>query len=248
MNMKILKAASVAAYAAFLSGCVATQQDMLQMQSQMDDLNTNLSTMQKNQADLAIKMDDLTRNLVAFSEELEEVSKKMDGFNAGLTRVNSDISSKVSNLSEKMEKQQKEVAMELLPDKIYAGAYSRMANGNYDEAVLGFAKYIKKFPKGELLEGAYYNLARSYYSGKRWKEAAIAYAAFLDKFAGSFRVPSARLHYALALLKLPENKKDEAEKYLKSVIKDYPRSPEAETAGEKLKGINKSGAKKSSGR
>ena len=43
-------------------------------------------------------------------------------------------------------------------------------------------------------------------------------------------MPAARLKYAMALLKLPEDKKGEALKYLQSVIKDFPQSQEAKTA------------------
>ncbi|MEK7721152.1 MAG: tol-pal system protein, partial [Elusimicrobiota bacterium] len=56
------------------------------------------------------------------------------------------------------------------------------------------------------------------------------YANVLEKFPRSARVPAARLKYAMALLKLPGDKKAEALKYLQSVVKDFPQLQEAKTA------------------
>ncbi len=226
-----------------LSGCVATQHDMLQMQSQMDDLNSSLANMQKNQADLAIKMEDLSQNLNAFSEKMDDVSQQITSFNRNLQVMDSNIGNKVSKLGKNIQKQQDEVKQDFLPAKIYNDAYSSMSNKNYDSAVYGFKKYISKFPKGELVKGAYYNLGESLYAKKKWKDAAISYANLLDKYPEYFRVPSARIKYALSLLKLPENKKDEALRYLKSVIKDYPNSAEAKLAKKHISKLNKKAKK-----
>ncbi len=221
-----------------LSGCVATQRDMLQMQSQMDDLNSSLSNMQKNQADLAIKMDDLSQNLNAFSEKMDDVSVQITAFNRNLRVMDSNIGNKVSKLGKNIQAQREEVNSGLLPAKIYNDAYSSMSNKNYDSAVYGFKQYISKFPEGELAKGAYYNLGESLYAKKKWKDAAISYANLLDKYPKYFRTPSARIKYALSILKLPENKKDEALRYLKSVIKDYPDSAEAKMAKKHIFKLN----------
>ncbi|MBU2530085.1 MAG: tol-pal system protein YbgF [Elusimicrobia bacterium] len=222
-----------------LSGCVATQHDMLQMQSQMDDLNSSLANMQKNQADLAIKMEDLSQNLNAFSEKMDDVSSQISTFNRNLKVMDSNIGNKVSKLGRKIEKQQDEVISDFLPAKIYSDAYSSMSNKNYDSAVAGFKQYITKFPEGELAEGAYYNLGESLYAKKEWKDAAISYANLLDKYPKSFRVPSARIKYALSILELPEDKKDEALRYIQSVVKDYPDSKEATLAKKHISDLNK---------
>lgn len=222
-----------------LSGCVATQRDMLQMQSQMDDLNSSLANMQKNQADLAVKMDNLSQNLNVFSENLNDVSNQMADFNRSLAQMDSNIGNKVSTLGRDIKKQQEDVRSDFLPAKIYSDAYSSMTNKNHDSAAYGFKKYISKFPDGELTEGAYYNLGEVLYAKKEWKGAATSYANLLDKFPESFRVPSARLKYALAILNLPENKKKEALKYLKSIIKDYPKSKEAKTAKKHISKLTK---------
>jgi tol-pal system protein YbgF len=212
------------------SGCVATQQDMLQMQSQMDDLNTNLSTMQKNQAELAVKMEDLSKNLNASSENMKDITTQMERLSKQLDDMDTAMNKRVNAIGQTIRKQQENVETELLPAKIYNDAYNAFLNNNFDSAATGFKSYLAKFPNGELTEGAYFYLGEALYLKERWQEAALSYANVLEKFPKSPRIPAARLKYAMALLKLPEDKKSEAAKYLHSVVRDFPASQEASTA------------------
>ena len=216
------------------SGCVATQQDMLQMQSQMDDLNTSLNNMQKNQAELAVKMEDLSKNLNSSSESMKDISGQMDRLTSRLDEIDVSMNKRVNAIGATIRKQQEDVAASLLPAKIYNDAYNAFLNNNFDGAAVGFKSYLSKFPAGEMVEGSYFYLGESLYLKERWQEAALAYANVLEKFPKSARVPAARLKYAMALLKLPEDKKAEALKYLQSVVKDFPQSQEAKTAKDYL--------------
>lgn len=216
------------------SGCVATQQDMLQMQSQMDDLNNSLTNMQKNQAELAVKMEDLSRNLNSSSESMKDISVQMDRLTARLDEIDNSMNKRVNAIGQTIKKQQDEVESALLPAKTYNDAYTAFLNNNFEGAAAGFKTYLSKFPSGEMAENSYFYLGESLYLKERWQEAALAYANVLEKFPKSGRVPAARLKYAMALLKLPEDKKAEAVKYLQSVVKDFPSSQEAKTAKDHL--------------
>lgn len=220
------------------SGCVATQQDMLQMQSQMDDLNTSLTNMQKNQAELAVKMEDLSKNLNSSSESMKDISGQMDRLTSRLDEIDNSMNKRVNAIGQTIRKQQEDVAASLLPAKIYNDAYNAFLNNNFDGAAVGFKSYLSKFPAGETAEGAYFYLGESLYLKERWQDAALAYANVLEKFPQSARVPAARLKYAMALLKLPEDKKAEALKYLQSVVKDFPQSQEAKTAKDYIDRLN----------
>jgi len=212
------------------AGCVATQQDMLQMQSQMDDLNNNLSSMQKNQAELAVKMDDLSKNLNVSSENMKDISTQMGRLTSRLDELDNSMNKRVNAIGQTIRKQQEEVETALLPTKLYNDAHNAYLNNNFDGAATGFKTYLAKFPSGEMAESAHFYTGESLYLRERWQEAALAYATVLEKFPKSVRVPAARLKYALTLLKLPEDKKSEAIKYLHSVVRDFPKSQEADTA------------------
>jgi len=213
-----------------LWGCVATQQDMLQMQSQMDDLNTNINNMQKNQADLAVKIDALSTSLNAYSETLKDNTSQMTRLSGRLDELDAMMNKRVNAIGASIKKQQEDVESALLPAKLYNDAYNAFLNNNFDSAGTGFQTYLKKFPGGDQAENAYYYLGESLYLKEKWQDAALSYAMILDKFPKSSRIPAARLKYALSILKFPEDKKAEALKYLESITRDYPKSQEASTA------------------
>lgn len=229
--MKIfLKTAAVLFALAPLWGCVATQQDMLQMQSQMDDLNTNINNMQKNQADLALKIDSLSTNLNIFSENLKDIISQMARLSDRLDELDAMMNKRVNAIGATIKKQQEDMESALLPAKIYNDAYNSFLNNNFDGASAGFKAYLAKFPSGELAENSYFYLGESLYLKEKWQDAALSYATILDKFPKSPRIPAARLKYALSILKFPEDKKAESLKYLESITRDYPKSQEADTA------------------
>ena len=225
-----LKIAAVLAALAPLWGCVATQQDMLQMQSQMDDLNTSINNMQKNQADLALKIDALSNNLNIFSENLRDITTQMDRLSGHLDELDTMMNKRVNAIGASIKKQQDDVESALLPGKLYNDSYNAFLTNKFDDATSGFKTYLAKFPSGDMAESAYYYLGESLYLKEKWQEAALSYATILDKFPQSPRIPSARLKYALSLLKFPEDKKAEALKYLESIVRDYPASQESDTA------------------
>lgn len=230
MTKDLLKAFSTLLLLAPLCGCVATQQDMLQMQSQMDDLNNNINNMQKNQADLAVKIDRLSTDLNVFSENMKDVSTSIDRLNGRLDELDATMNKRVNAIGATIKKQQEEVETTLLPAKLYNDAYNAFLNNNFDAAVTGFKSYLAKFPTGDMAESAYFHLGEALYLKEKWQDAALSYATVLDKYPKSARIPAARLKYSLSILKFPEDKKLEALNYLESIVRDYPKAPEAGTA------------------
>jgi len=226
----IFKTFSALVMLAPLWGCVATQQDMLQMQSQMDDLNNNLNNMQKNQADLALKIDHLSTDLNVFSENIKDLSTAMDRLSLRLDDLDTMMNKRVNAIGASIKKQQEEVETALLPAKLYNDAYNAFLNNNFDAAVTGFKAYLARFPSGDMAESSYFHLGESLYLREKWQDAALSYAVVLDKYPKSPRIPSVRLKYAMSILKFPEDKKPEALNYLESIVRDYPKSPEARTA------------------
>lgn len=213
-----------------LGGCVATQQDVLLVQSQMDNLSETILSMQKNQAELAVKMEELSKDLNASSENMKDISSQMTKLSEQLENLDNSMNKRVNAIGQTIKKQQESVENALLPSKLYNEAYSAFQRDKFDDAITGFKQYLVEFPSGELAEGAYYFLGESLYLKTEWAQAAWSYASLLEKFPKSGRIAAARLKYAQCLLKMPSPKKDEALKYLKSVVRDYPTSPEAETA------------------
>lgn len=224
----------------FLGGCVATQQNIGDLQTQLNALNSSLTQMQKNQAELNAKMDKLSGNLVAHSESLRDFDREISKLSSKLDDMEQALDSKIAAVTQNVKAQQDAASAQataLLPSKIYGESYTQLMKRSYERSAQGFALYIEKFPHGELVESAYYYMGEAYSGLNRWQDAAVAYATILEQFKDSqFTAPS-RLKYALCILKLPGNNKDEAAKYLKSIVQDFPGTQQARLAEDYLKEV-----------
>ncbi len=232
-----------------LAGCVATQNDVLDMQNQMSELKGTISSLQANQADLLAQFKQVHEDLAAFMEarkqsqdDLSRLSSKIDDLTAVVTAKVSSIGMDLTATQAKsLEAQKAALAKDLqqgVPTELFQTAEVRLAMKSYDLAAKGFADYLARFPKGALADAAVYNLAESYYGLKKWEPAGRQYALYLEKYPKTGLTPAARLMYALCLIHM---KKDiaEARQYLDSVIADFPASPEAKAAALEIKKLHK---------
>lgn len=222
----------------FFSSCMATQQDMIILQSQIDDLNTNIYTLKKNQADLSLKIDELNRNLTSFTEnsrdlntEISKLSSKIDDY-ITLTEKKINTAAKISD--QKTDKNEKENEYLKETSQFYKGL-SLYSSKKYELAIEHLKEYILKFPKGENIELAHLYMAESLYELKNFKEASIFYSKIMVNFPSFSKMEYVKLKYAKSLLQMNDkNKFDEALTYLYSITKDYPNSDEARIAKELL--------------
>jgi len=210
-----------------LSGCVASQQDMGVLREQLEELNTTITQMQSNQAELASKMDELNRTLSVSNENFNQLG---DNFTRLSTKLD-DISSAVHKMAQSQEGTNPS-AQTVLPSELFDEAKNLLDKGVYDQAANGFKIYISKYPDTEQAQQAYIYLGDAYAAAGQTKQAAVAYATLLQKYPQSKLLPTARLKYALSIV--PLGKKDEAKRYLNSVIKDFASSPEAALAKAEL--------------
>lgn len=211
-----------------LSGCVASERDMGALREQLVELNDTITQMQSNQAELASKMDELNRTLSISNENFSQLGDNFSGLSTKLD----DISATVRQVAQAQEKASAQAVQPVLPSELFSEAKNLLDKGVYDQAVNGFKIYISKYPETEQAEQAYIYLGDAYIAQGQTKPAAVAYATLLQKYPQSKLIPSARLKYALSIV--PLGKKDEAKRYLNSIIKDFASSPEASTAKTEL--------------
>jgi TolA-binding protein len=252
-----------------LSGCIATQQDVLDLSQQTDDLKTQVvdlkktvSSMQANQADLSVQIKQLREDLTAYSETVKASMGNMDQLSGKLDAVASQLSGKVAQLGatltaaqektvaaqQKVLQQQKSEieaqGRETAATELLLTSEKRLTARDYAQAAAGLEEYLKKFPGGALTDVATYDLGLAEYGLKRWEKAGVQFATVLEKYPKSGQTPGARLHYALCLMSLKKNA-EEARQYLESIGTDFPRSPEAAEAAKLLKRHPASKASKS---
>lgn len=244
---------------ALLSGCVATQKDVLDLSQQTDDLKEQVSelkktvgSMQANQADLSVQIKQLREDLTAYSETVKASMGNMDHLSAKLDAMAASLSGKVTQLGETLTAgQQKNLAAqqkaledqkaaldaqgrETTATELLVVAEKRLSARDYAQAASTLEDYLKKFPGGALTDVATYDLGLAYFGLRSWEKAGTRFATVLDKYPKSGQTPGARLHYARCLVNLKKSR-EEARTYLESIVADFPRSPEAKEAAAELR-------------
>jgi TolA-binding protein len=248
--------------AAALSGCVATQQDMLALSQQSDDLKSQIgdlksqigdlkktaTSMQENQADLSVQIKQLREDLSAYSEtvkasqgDMGQLSSKLDALGAQIsgkmTQLGASLSAAQLAQQKGLEAQRAEIeaqGRETTATELFVTSQNRLEAKDYALAAAGFEDYLKRFPSGTLTDVTLFDLGRSYYGLKQWEKAGREFALILEKYPKSGQTPGARLHYARCLLQLGKGR-DEAIANLKSIRADFPTAPEAAEAAVELK-------------
>lgn len=227
------------ASAFLLSGCIATQRDVLDLEGQMDSLQVEMvklrQTMegvQKNQADLTLRMEGVQTDLGRFAESLSGFRDQVETLNTRMEDLSAAL--EVSNKRLQDAADAKAAAAARTPSDILREAEAQLMRKEYDLALQGLELYLKDNPKGTLADQAHYSMGEAYYATGRFAQAARSYAQILDGFPSSKLTAAARLRYALSLTKLDASKKSEAERYLESIVEDFPGTPEAKKAEEYL--------------
>ena len=214
----------------FLPGCLATSREMTVLKDDISQLMQKLNEVQQNQADLALKMDAVNTNIEGLNYKLEETQGRMSLLGQRLDDVESNLSNSMSKFSQQLSGAN--LSSTPSPSELYKAAYSDFSRGKYDLAIVGLRSYLEKFPQGELAAQAQYYLGEAYYSQEDWNSALKELKVVGEKYPSSEPIPAARLKQALCLEQLNKNK--EAQVILESIVKDFPKSPEAFTAQEKL--------------
>ena len=245
-----------------LSGCVATQRDVLDLESQSDelkkevtDLKKTITSLQANQADLSVQMKQLHEDISAYTEatkdnqdKMTRLSSKLDDMSAAIQQRVASIGASLSNQQQKSLEEQKAANAAAAaaaavprdnPTDLFNTADVRLGVKDYALAAKGFEDYIAKFPKGALIDVATFKLGQAYFGTRKWEQAGRQFGTVIEKYPQSEMTASARLMYAMSLVRMKKNI-DEAKQYLESVISDFPKSPEAKAASGELKKLPKS--------
>ncbi len=118
---------------------------------------------------------------------------------------------------------------------VYDSAMALFKEGKYDEAIVNFRDFLKKYPSSDLADNAQFWIGESYMAMGQYEKAILAYQEVITKYPDGNKVPSAMLKQALAFYQIKD--KVSARLLLKKIIRKYPNSEEAKIAAAKLKTI-----------
>lgn len=122
------------------------------------------------------------------------------------------------------------------PDEIlYDSCMVSYNAGRFEEAILNFQNFVKKYPSSELADSALFWVGESYMSLRQYEQAILAYQQVIKTYPNGKKVPGAMLRQAIAFNEIKDPVS--AKLLLNKIIKTYPSSSEAVIAKQKLETI-----------
>lgn len=118
-------------------------------------------------------------------------------------------------------------------DTLYQNALRDYNSGNYPLANQEFSDYIRNFPRNDLASNAQFYLGEILYAQGDYKNAVNSYDAVLTNYPNSFKLSDSLLKKGMAEEKLHE--RVSAERDYRLVVRRFPGSPAARSAGAKLR-------------
>ena len=220
-----------------------------EIRNELKKTNKNVKSLRNNTADISADLDSIR-------EEISEIRGKTEENRAIIKRiVESDLEkidqreqqlNQISQTISKLEGQLKQIQDYLglteqekiastKKEDLYSSAYSLYKDGRYEEAILKFKDFLKKYPNSNLSDNAWFWIGESYMGLKRYEKAILAYHEVIKKHPKGNKVPASMLRQAQAFLKIKD--KTSAKVILKRLIRKFPRSSEAKIARKLLRKI-----------
>jgi tol-pal system protein YbgF len=122
------------------------------------------------------------------------------------------------------------------PETLYKSGYSDYSSGRYDLAIQEFQQYLQAYGDTDLASNAQYYIGDSYYNQKQYDQAIQEYNKCLERYPSGNKLAAAQLKKAYALIALGNTQAGQLE--LRSLIKRFPNSHEANLARQRLKQLS----------
>ena len=245
-----MRRAALAALAAFplLGGCVATKQDirdlqlgMASQQARQDSMVALLiartEAMLDSLSDQNVRLrGDLANRLVAIDRQLVQI-QELSGQNQaqlGALRRQVDTAAEEARRAQAAAQRADAAPQEEAadPQELFDAALAALRRGSVATARGGFEEFLRAAPGHRLAPDAQYNIGQSYEQGRDVAAAITAYERVLSEHATSARAPAALLR--IGRLELGRGNRTQARTRLNQVVQRFPRSPEAGEARTEL--------------
>ncbi len=215
----------------------ASQDTLLQLLQQMDELQTQLRELQ-NQAEIQghelEKLKSRERNLIDdFDRRLHELERRGQASAAQTPAATGDQTQEL-----------KPAAAEVLPkptdaqeQQEYDDAFASLKQGSYEWAITGFRKFLVKYPNSSLADNAQYWIGEANYVLRNYKPALEEFSKVANAYPNSAKLPDSLLKIGYIHFEL--GARDKARKALTDVTTRYPNTPAAKLAAKRLQEMDK---------
>jgi tol-pal system protein YbgF len=196
---------------------------LLDLQSQIESLKTDLRSLLGQNEDLTHKLQDADKKLKDFYIDLDT---RVRHFETTETATPSPATQSVA------ESGVPATDDPVLGDRAYEAAHGLFKGGKHQEAVSAFQEFLKKFPESVYVPSAYYEMGAAYFVLNDYKNALTHYQVLAGKYGFTPKAPEAMLGIADCQQGLKAIAS--ARKTLKQLIAKYPDSEAASEAKKRL--------------
>jgi tol-pal system protein YbgF len=176
-------------------------------------------------------------------QRMESVGTQVQGIQASID----DLRARLDNLSQqvtKMQSSSQDISGSIFtstepgmgtppsPDVLYNTALRDYTSGNYPLALQEFQEYLRYYPSTGLASNAQFYIGDIYYQQGQFEKAVQEYDKAIEQYPDGNKTAAAQLKKGFALLNL--NLRSQGMEELNAVVKNFPNTPEAQLAREKL--------------
>ena len=208
-----------------LSGQFDENNRLVQLSSERD-LNS--------QQDLKMFLTEMDRRLNMEEKKTKELYAYL-GLEASPHAFKEKTQQDSAPVSQPEEKAQEPVVTVPPDQKLYELNLSLYREEKFDEAISGFKNFLSKYPKSDLADNAQFWIGECYMALGQFEQAILAYQNVMKKYGKGNKVPGSMLRQAIAFYEIKD--KTSAKLLLNKLIKQYPKSKEADIAKKKLETI-----------
>ena len=208
-----------------LSGQFDENNRLVQLSSERD-LNS--------QEDLKMFLTEMDRRLNMEEKKTKELYAYL-GLEASPHAFKEKTQQDSAPVSQAEEKAQEPVVTVPPDQKLYELNLSLYREEKFDEAISGFKNFLSKYPKSDFSDNAQFWIGECYMALGQFEQAILAYQDVMKKYGKGNKVPGSMLRQAIAFYEIKD--KTSAKLLLNKLIKQYPKSKEADIAKKKLETI-----------
>lgn len=192
----------------------------LDLQMQMEALNTELRKLRGQNEELVHSLQDAEKRQKDFYIDLDSRLRRFEG---------GDSATKQTGRAEGSKGASAEQGGEI---RSFEAAYALYKVEKYRDAIAAFRDFLNNFPQSVHEANVQYWLGNSYFLLKDCRNSVASYQALVGKYPDHPRVPEAMLNMADCQLTLKN--KTAAKKTLKQLISQFPGSDASEKAKKRL--------------
>lgn len=194
----------------------------------LEVLNETISEVENKLALSTDKKELTSEDLITFkllmNEEITFIKTSIDELRKEILSLKASTKSSTTKKSNGVKKNDKQTE--------YMKGYQEILDKKYSEGRKTLKGFLKENPSNDLSDNAQYWIGESYYAQGDWERSVLEFNNVVKNFPKSDKVPGSLLKLAYSFEKLKANK--EAQIVYKKIIKEYPKSKEAEEAKKKI--------------